>query len=101
MHYVAFVDPSGGSNDAMTLGVAHTAADRVVLDCVRERRPPFSPDAVVADYAGVCRTYGIMQVTSGMPGAFGKPAGDLDPNVASRIFPSSGPVRSSGEAIRR
>jgi hypothetical protein len=44
-HYVGFVDPSGGSADSMTLAIAHRDGDRIVLDAVRERRPPFSPDA--------------------------------------------------------
>ena len=57
MRYVAFVDPSGGSQDAMTLAIAHQEADRLVLDALRERRPPFSPDAVVAEFVEVCRTY--------------------------------------------
>lgn len=46
--HFAFVHPSGGSVDAMTLAVAHREPDgTVVLDCVRDVRPPFSPDSVV------------------------------------------------------
>ena len=48
--YVGFVDPSGGSQDSMTLAIAHTEGDdgdRAVLDLVREVRPPFSPDFVL------------------------------------------------------
>ena len=46
--YHGFVDPSGGSQDAMTLAIAH-AEERdgqvvAVLDHVSERRPPFSPE---------------------------------------------------------
>src|SRR5437867_3826118 len=58
--------PSGGSQDAMTLAIAHGAGEsgeRGVLDCVREVRPPFSPDAVVAEFAGVLRAYGLAEVT--------------------------------------
>jgi hypothetical protein len=55
VRYVAFVDPSGGSADAMTLAIAHAESGRGVLDVVRERRPPFSPDAVVADFATQAR----------------------------------------------
>jgi hypothetical protein len=33
----------------MTLALAHNEDGRVVLDCVRERRPPFSSENVVAD----------------------------------------------------
>jgi hypothetical protein len=55
--YWGFCDPSGGSNDAMTLAVAHREGNTVILDLVRERRPPFSPEAVVEEFAGVLRAY--------------------------------------------
>jgi hypothetical protein len=62
--YVAFVDPSGGSADSMTLAIGHCEASGVsVLDCVREVRPPFSPDAVVEEFATLLKTYGISRVT--------------------------------------
>ena len=38
--YSAFVDPSGGAQDAMTLAIAHAEKDVAVLDAVREVRPP-------------------------------------------------------------
>jgi hypothetical protein len=60
--YLAFVDPSGGSQDAMTLAIAHAEGARAVLDLVRERRPPFSPDAVVAEFAETLHAYGIAAV---------------------------------------
>jgi hypothetical protein len=62
-HYVAFVDPSGGSRDSFTLAVAHWGEERVVLDCIRERRPPFNPDDVVQDYAATLGTYGVTTVS--------------------------------------
>jgi hypothetical protein len=35
VHYVAFIDPSGGSSDSMTLAISHRDPDGVlVLDCV-------------------------------------------------------------------
>ena len=49
--YVAFVDPSGGSADSMTLAIAHVEGDDAVLDAVREVIPPFSPEAVVSEFA--------------------------------------------------
>jgi hypothetical protein len=61
--YVAFADPSGGSADSFTLAIAHTEGERAVLDAVRERRPPFSPDDVVQDFAALIKSYGIAQVT--------------------------------------
>lgn len=61
--YVAFVDPSGGSADSMTLAIAHHEQGRAVLDVIRERRPPFSPDAVVQDFAALLKGYGLATVT--------------------------------------
>ena len=63
VRYVAFVDPSGGSSDSMTLAIAHAEGDTAILDAVREVRPPFSPDAVVADFAALLKTYRIHEVT--------------------------------------
>jgi hypothetical protein len=58
MQYHAFVDPSGGSSDSMTLAIAHREPNgTIVVDCLRERRAPFSPDAVVADFADTLRIY--------------------------------------------
>jgi hypothetical protein len=62
VRYVGFVDPSGGSADAMTLAIAHMDRDLVVLDLVREVRPPFSPESVVSEFAGVLKSYGISRV---------------------------------------
>lgn len=61
--YFAFVDPSGGSNDAMTLAIAHREDEHAMLDLVRERKPPFSPEAVVADFCDVMKSFGISEVT--------------------------------------
>ena len=61
--YHAFADPSGGSSDAMTLGIAHNQDGVAVLDCIRERVPPFSPEAVVAEFAATLKSYGINSVT--------------------------------------
>lgn len=55
---VAFVDPSGGSQDSMTLAITHRDGDRAVLDALRERRPPFSPDDVVQEFSALLEAYG-------------------------------------------
>ena len=60
--YTAFTDPSGGSNDSMTLAISHRDGERVVLDCVLERRAPFSPDNVVEEFAAVLRGYRVSTV---------------------------------------
>jgi hypothetical protein len=62
LSYVAFVDPSGGSSDSMTLAIAHTEKDRAVLDAVRERKAPFSPEAVVLEFANLLKLYGLTSV---------------------------------------
>lgn len=63
IQYVAFVDPSGGSADSFTLAIAHReGGNRGVLDAVRERRPPFSPEAVVTEFVQLLQTYGVMSV---------------------------------------
>ena len=61
--YYGFVDPSGGSSDSMTLAIAHRAIDgRVIVDAVRERRPPFSPDNTVAEFSGLLKTFHVGQI---------------------------------------
>jgi hypothetical protein len=63
--FVAFVDPSGGSQDSFTLGIAHLdrARELVVLDRVFEAQAPFSPEAVVATFAQQLQSYRIKEVT--------------------------------------
>ena len=56
-NYIAFVDPSGGSSDAMTLAIAHTEGTTQILDAIRECKPPFSPEAVTEEYAKLVREY--------------------------------------------
>jgi hypothetical protein len=64
---VGFVDPSGGSGgDSFTIAVAHREGDRHVLDAVRERKPPLSPDSVIKEYAAFLKSYGIQTVVGDM-----------------------------------
>ncbi len=70
IQYIGFVDPSGGSADSMTLAISHQdrakvgnkAGNKAVLDLVRERKPPFSPEQVAADFAADLKRYGIARV---------------------------------------
>jgi hypothetical protein len=55
--YVGFCDPSGGSVDGFSLAISHREGNKTVLDLVRERSPPFSPDNVVDEFASILRTY--------------------------------------------
>ncbi len=60
--YVAFVDPSGGSSDSMTLAIAHAEGKTAVLDAVREVRAPFSPGAVVEEFSELLHRYQVWTV---------------------------------------
>ena len=62
IHYVAGIDPSGGSADSMTLAVAHERDGVAVLDCIREVRPPFSPAQVTEEFAAVLKSFGVTHV---------------------------------------
>ena len=46
----------------MTLAIAHVDGTRVVLDFVRERKPPFSPDDVAREFADVLKSYNVASV---------------------------------------
>ncbi|WOJ89856.1 hypothetical protein RZS28_00635 [Methylocapsa polymorpha] len=60
--YFAFVDPSGGSSDSMTLAISHREEDIAILDCVREIRAPFAPESVVDEFAALMKSYGLSSV---------------------------------------
>jgi hypothetical protein len=80
--YVAFVDPSGGAQDAMTLAIAHAETTDgdvgAVLDLATARTPPFSPESVVKEFCGILKGYGVHTVVGDRYGgewpreAFGK-----------------------------
>jgi len=61
--YHAFADPSGGSQDSFTLAIGHSEGERLIVDAVRERVPPFSPDDVVGEFAELLKAYGVHEVT--------------------------------------
>jgi hypothetical protein len=61
--YHAFMDPSGGRQDSFCVAISHREAQsgRVVLDVLRERVPPFRPEAVVEEFADVLRAYAVLE----------------------------------------
>jgi hypothetical protein len=61
-YYSAFVDPSGGSADSMTMAIGHREGDLIIVDALRERRPPFSPDDVAAEFSALLRSYRVTTV---------------------------------------
>ena len=60
--YSGFADPSGGSSDSFTLAVGHCEDDRVIIDAVREWKPPFSPDKVVREACELLKSYRISEI---------------------------------------
>ena len=61
--YHCFVDPSGGRADSMTAAFCRQD-NRLILARVLERKPPFSPESVVAEFAAVMREYGCKTATA-------------------------------------
>jgi hypothetical protein len=61
--YFGFIDPSGGSADSMTLAVGHREGDVVIVDALRERKPPFSPEDVAAEFCETLKSYRISRIT--------------------------------------
>jgi hypothetical protein len=61
--YYGFTDPSGGSDDSFSLSISHRDGERVVIDCIREVRPPFSPEQVIDDFVSVLKSYHCSRVT--------------------------------------
>ena len=57
--YFAFTDPSGGSSDSFVLVIAHVDGGLTVIDCIRERRAPFSPEQVCTEFAETLKSYRI------------------------------------------
>jgi hypothetical protein len=61
--YAAFIDPSGGSADSFSCAIGHVDDDVVMVDAVREVKPPFSPESVVAELATLLKSYRCFRVS--------------------------------------
>lgn len=61
--YACFVDISGGVSDASTMAISHREGDTVILDAIRERKAPHSPEAVIEELAMFAKTYRVTRVT--------------------------------------
>src|SRR5262245_43661831 len=46
----------------MTLAIAHKEGETEILDVIRERKPPFSPEAVVEEFASLIKSYRCSKV---------------------------------------
>lgn len=56
--YVAFVDASAGRHNSFCIAIGHREDDRIVIDVIRGRSPPFDPATVAAEYAALATTAG-------------------------------------------
>ena len=67
--YAAFLDFAGGSGgDSATCAIAHAEQrdDRIILilDAIREVRPPFSPEQTCAEFGALMKAYGVSTAKS-------------------------------------
>jgi hypothetical protein len=62
-NYVAFVDPSGGMADDMTMAIAHSEGDMTILDAIRVVKSPSNPDTTVHEFSQTLKQYHIIKVT--------------------------------------
>jgi hypothetical protein len=61
--YRAFADPAGGSGqDSFTMAIAHNEKDQVVVDAIRETKPPFNPEDTTETYCQSLNSYRIRTV---------------------------------------
>jgi hypothetical protein len=61
--YFAFVDPSGGSSDSMTIAVGHREAELTIVDVVREIVAPFDPESATEEFVKLLNSYSVTAVT--------------------------------------
>ena len=104
--YVGFVDPSGGSNDSMTMAIAHRDRDGQTMNSRLHRRAeaPFSPDNCVNEFAETFKAYKISKIVGDRYGgewpreAFRKHGVNYEPAEMNRseLYLAFLPVLNSG-----
>src|SRR6516164_8884176 len=63
--YFCFVDAASGSEggDSYCVAIGHKDGDQIIIDCVREVIPPFSPSNLVSNVAvPLCKAYRVTKV---------------------------------------
>ena len=106
VRYSGFCDPSGGTSDAMAMAVAHQDGNVVVLDCLVEHKPPFSPDVTCREFAGTFQSYGISKISGDRYAgewprdAFARYSMDYQPcsKTKSEMYAALLPLINSGRA---
>ena len=61
--YFLFIDSSGNREDSFCCAIAHKDGNKIVVDVVREWRPPFSIDGVVDEICALAKSYHISKAT--------------------------------------
>jgi hypothetical protein len=65
----AFVDPSGGSNDEMSIAIGWNDGGRIIIGCLRSIAAPFDPGSAVAQCVAAMAEYGVREVVGDAYGA--------------------------------
>jgi len=63
VHYWGFADLSGGRSDSGALSIGHREGRKVVMDFLREYKPPFNPYSVIAAMSEELKRFGLHGVT--------------------------------------
>ena len=63
IRYVAFADLSGGRGDDAALAIAHRNGRDIIVDCLRQYKPPFDPYFVCGQMCETLKQYSICRVT--------------------------------------
>jgi hypothetical protein len=61
--YFLFIDSSGNREDSFCIAIAHKDGDKIIVDLVREWRPPFSIDGVIDEICALAKSYRIGKAT--------------------------------------
>ena len=106
--YYGFVDPAGGSGgDAFALAISHREGQSVVVDLVRERRPPFMPSQVIDELGLLLKAYRIGKVVGDKwaggfpPEAFQRGGIRYEPSkqAKSDLYRDALPLLNSGRIV--
>jgi hypothetical protein len=63
--FFGHIDPSGGRGDSFCQAITSRDPNgKIILHAVRERKPPFKPEGVVAEFAALLKAYKITTVES-------------------------------------
>ena len=62
INYSAFADSSSGRSDSFVIAITHKDKEKIILDKIVEKRPPFAPQDAIREMSIVLKRYGITQI---------------------------------------